>query len=127
MNSGVCRRTGVGWLMAATVVIALTAGAGVAQERFGALTGVVRDDSGAVLPGVTRAAVIEFAKAAGIDVQMRSIDVNQLLEADEVFVTNSAMGVMPVCRIERKAIGRDEPGEVTREVMRRYAESTGGT
>jgi branched-subunit amino acid aminotransferase/4-amino-4-deoxychorismate lyase len=75
----------------------------------------------AVLPGVTRGVVIELARAAGIEVQPRSVDVNQLLDADEVFVTNSAMGVMPVCRIERKAIGRDEPGEVTRRLADAYA------
>src|SRR5512134_3921234 len=53
MKSGVCRRTGVDLLAAAIAVVALTAGGAAAQERFGALTGVVRDGSGAVLPGVT--------------------------------------------------------------------------
>jgi hypothetical protein len=55
MKSGVCRRIGVGWLVPAFVALVTlaAASAGVAQERFGALTGVVRDDSGAVLPGVT--------------------------------------------------------------------------
>jgi branched-chain amino acid aminotransferase len=75
----------------------------------------------AVLPGVTRGVVMELAKAAGIEVRTTSIDVNALLDADEVFLTNSVMGVMPVCRIERKAIGRDEPGEVTRRLAEAYA------
>jgi branched-chain amino acid aminotransferase len=65
------------------------------------------------LPGVTRGVVLELARAAGIDVQTRSIDVKTLLDADEAFVTNSIMGVMPVCRIERKAIGSDKPGPLT--------------
>jgi branched-chain amino acid aminotransferase len=75
----------------------------------------------AVLPGVTRGVVIELAKAAGIEVRTTSIDVNALLDADEVFLTNSVMGVMPVCRIERKPIGRDEPGELTRRLADAYA------
>ena len=50
---------------------------------------------------------------------------NQLLEADEVFLTNSIMGVMPVCRIERKAIGRDEPGPMTRRLAEMYASVVG--
>ena len=58
-------------------------------------------------------AVIEMRKRLGIDVKLASIDVNQLLEADEVFVTNSIMQVMPVSRIERKAIGAEKPGEIT--------------
>src|SRR5688500_4246892 len=70
-----------------------------------------------VLAGVTRAAVIELARDANLGVKLASITVNELLEADEVFLTNSIMHVMPVCRIERKAIGDDKPGPVTRQVL----------
>ena len=66
-----------------------------------------------VLPGITRAAVIELAAAAGIEVQISAIEVNRLLGAQELFLTNSVMGVMPVCRIERKPVGNDRPGEIT--------------
>ena len=72
-----------------------------------------RDAASVVLPGVTRAKVIELAKGAGIETKLERIDVNQLLDADEIFLTNSIMQVMPVCRIERKAIGDDKPGPVT--------------
>ena len=47
--------------------------------------------------------------------------INDLLDAEEVFVTNSNMGLMPVCRVERKAIGQDKPGPVTRRLMEAYA------
>jgi branched-chain amino acid aminotransferase len=76
----------------------------------------------AVLPGITRAVVLEIAGQVGIDVQLTSIDVNQLLEADEVLLTNSIMGVMPVCRIERRAIGQDKPGELTMQLSKRFEE-----
>jgi len=66
-----------------------------------------------VLPGVTRAVVLELAAAAGIGAGREAININQLLDADEVFLTNSIMQVMPVCRIERKAIGDDRPGPIT--------------
>ena len=72
-----------------------------------------------VLPGVTRAAVIELARDAGVDVHLAGIDVRALLDADEVFVTNSVMRVMPVCRIERKAVGADKPGMLTTNLMDR--------
>lgn len=67
----------------------------------------------AVLPGITRQAVIELAAAQGISVKTAAIDINQLLDVDEVFLTNSIMAVMPVCRIERRAIGEEKPGPVT--------------
>jgi len=73
------------------------------------------------LPGVTRAVVLELARETGIETRLGAIDVNQLLAADEVFLTNSIMGVMPVCRLERKAVGVDRPGEVTVRIMKSYA------
>jgi branched-chain amino acid aminotransferase len=75
----------------------------------------------ATLPGVTRAVVMNLARDANLGVRTGPVDVNTLLDADEVFLTNSIMGVMPVGRIERKAIGRDEPGPVTRRLADAYA------
>ena len=82
----------------------------------------VRDSASVVLPGVTRGAVIDVAKAQGVEVRLERIDVNQLLDADEIFVTNSIMQVMPVCRIERKAIGDDKPGPVTTRLANALAD-----
>ena len=80
-----------------------------------------------VLPGVTRGAVFDLAAAEGIGVRRAAVDVGQLLEADEAFVTNSAMGVMPVCRVERKPLGgRDEPGPVTTRLMRGHERLVSG-
>jgi branched-chain amino acid aminotransferase len=70
-----------------------------------------------VLPGITRAAIVERARDAKLTVTLKGLTVNDLLEADEVFITNSIMLVMPVCRIERKAIGQDKPGPITRRLM----------
>ena len=67
----------------------------------------------ALLPGVTRGAVLEIAALEKISIRLASIDINQLLAADEVFLTNSVMQVMPVTRIEQKAIGSNKPGPVT--------------
>ena len=70
-----------------------------------------------VLPGITRGAVLDLARDAKLGVKLAGLTVNDLLEADEVFITNSIMLVMPVCRIERKAIGEDKPGPITRQLM----------
>jgi branched-chain amino acid aminotransferase len=74
----------------------------------------------AVLPGITRAAVLECARAAGIDVRLMAINVTTLLEADEVFLTNSIMRIMPVCRIERSAVGNEKPGSMTLDLAQRF-------
>jgi branched-chain amino acid aminotransferase len=75
----------------------------------------------AVLPGVTRAVVFELARAIGITAAPAALDVNAVLSADEIFVTNSIMGIMPVCRIERHAVGDDKPGPITRKLSDAYA------
>jgi branched-chain amino acid aminotransferase len=79
-----------------------------------------------VLPGVTRGAVFEIARAERIDVRPAAIDISRLLDADEVFLTNSIMGIMPVCRIERKPIGDDKPGPVTARLSRAYERMVAG-
>lgn len=75
-----------------------------------------------VLPGVTRAAVLEIAARAGIEAQERPISVDEVFEADELFLTNSMMGVMPVVRVERWPVGAERPGEVTRRIAAAYAD-----
>jgi branched-chain amino acid aminotransferase len=80
----------------------------------------------AVLPGVTRQAVIDLARRGGIEVRLAAVDVNALLDADELFLTNSIMQVMSACRIERKAIGNDEPGPLTRQLAAAYDEAVRG-
>lgn len=69
-----------------------------------------------VLPGITRGVVIECAHEAGIDVQRRMLSVDELLEADEVLLTNSGWGVLPVTAVEKKPIGDGNVGPVTQQL-----------
>jgi branched-chain amino acid aminotransferase len=87
-----------------------------------AVAGATPYPSSAVLPGVTRSVVFDLAREANMPVRLAAVNVNELLDADELFITNSAMGVMPVCRIERKAFGNDRPGPVTTALASRYRE-----
>ena len=73
-----------------------------------------------VLPGVTRGAVMEAAKAAGVAVDLRGLSINDLLSADEAFLTNSIMGVMPIGRVEQHAFAA-VPGPVTRTLSEAVA------
>ena len=69
-----------------------------------------------VLPGVTRLRVVEKAGAMGIKTTKRMMTIDDLLDADEVFLTNSSWGVLPVVRVEAETIGSGAVGEVTRKV-----------
>lgn len=68
----------------------------------------------AALPGITRAAVRSLAQELGIEAPAQRLEIAQLLEADEVFLTNSSWHLLPVVRVEQRTIGTGEPGPVTR-------------
>lgn len=69
-----------------------------------------------VLPGITRAAVLELAATLGIPLHRRMLTITDLLEADEVFLTNSSWHLLPVTRIEQKPIAGGEVGPITRQL-----------
>lgn len=69
-----------------------------------------------VLPGITRAALIELAKDQGIEVKRKMLSIDDLLGADEVMLTNSGWGVLPVTKVEQREIGSGKVGELTRQL-----------
>lgn len=73
-----------------------------------------------VLPGITRATVIELAVAGGLPVHEEAFTIEELRGADEVFLTNSMMEVMPVVRLGRHAIANEKLGDVTRQLAIGY-------
>ncbi|MGB2998398.1 MAG: aminotransferase class IV [Phycisphaerae bacterium] len=73
-----------------------------------------------LLPGITRAAVLELAAAVGVPAEQRPLSAREVLDADEVFLTNSIMEILPVGRIEKKEIGDGRPGPVTRKLAEAY-------
>ncbi|HCT45297.1 MAG TPA: hypothetical protein DF699_08800, partial [Phycisphaerales bacterium] len=58
----------------------------------------------------------EKAQAMGIKTTKRMMTIDDLLDADEVFLANSSWGVLPVVRIEAETIGDGKVGEVTKKV-----------
>jgi branched-chain amino acid aminotransferase len=78
-------------------------------------------DSG-VLEGITRKTVIELAPELGLDVQVRPLAVSELYRADELFLTSTAGGVMPVATLDGGPVGGSCPGPVSRAIRDRYWE-----
>lgn len=72
-----------------------------------------------VLPGITRMAVIDVARdALGIDTAKQMLSITDVLEADEVFLTNSSWQILPVVAVENEPIGDGQPGAVTKQLMK---------
>ena len=75
-----------------------------------------------VLPGVMRKTVIKAAKDEKIKVEEKRLVIADLLEADEIFLTNVIMGVLPVIAVEAKTIGSGKPGEITNKLGKSVSE-----
>lgn len=69
-----------------------------------------------VLPGVTRRFVLATARSQGLRVERRMLTIDDVFAADEVMLTNSSWGVLPVVRVEQHLIATGEVGEVTRSL-----------
>ena len=73
-----------------------------------------------VLPGITREAVLEIARASNIKILERQVELKELIEAEEAFITNSILELMPLTWLEDKPIGSGKPGKLTGDLLFAY-------
>jgi branched-chain amino acid aminotransferase len=81
---------------------------------------VTPPESSAILPGITRAHVLDLARAAGVPVELRAVPKAELAGADEVFICSSIRELVPVVNIDGQPVGPGVPGPVTRELLGLY-------
>jgi branched-chain amino acid aminotransferase len=77
-----------------------------------------------ILEGITRASVIELARAMGIEVIERAVDKSELFVADEVFLSGTAAKVTPVRRVETTELPTSRP--VMEQIRERLTAITEG-
>jgi len=75
-----------------------------------------------ILPGITRETILELASPLGINTLEDNIRLDELSQAEEAFLTNSLIEVMPLTELEGKPIGSGRPGSVTERLMAAYRE-----
>lgn len=75
---------------------------------------------GSILPGIARADVLKLAAAAGMAVQERLVSYQELAAADEAFLTNSMIEVMPLTSVAGRSIGDGRPGPCTLRLAADY-------
>jgi branched-chain amino acid aminotransferase len=73
-----------------------------------------------VLPGITRDAVLEIARTSNIKATERWVELNELIEAEEAFLTNSVLELVPLVSIEGRPVGSGKPGKLTRDLLFAY-------
>lgn len=74
-----------------------------------------------VLPGITRATVLEIARELDVPTGEEPLAPAVLDAAEEVFLTSSLREIVPVVAVEGRRVGGDAPGPVTRRIQEAYA------
>ncbi|MEM7540480.1 MAG: aminotransferase class IV [Pseudomonadota bacterium] len=73
-----------------------------------------------VLEGITRQTIIDLAPEFEIPVRVEMFSADLLYAADEIFITSTAGGVMPIVSLDGQPVGDGRPGETTLEIRARY-------
>ncbi len=81
---------------------------------------------GTILDGITRGSVLEIAKDFGIRTEERTITLDELMNADELFFTGTAAEVSPIGFVNGKKIGTGETGEMTKKIQEKFIEIVSG-
>ncbi len=77
-----------------------------------------------ILHGITRAAVLRFAREAQMQVEERGFTIDEAKEADEAFITSASTFVMPVVEIDDHTIGTGTPGPISARLREIYLEES---
>jgi branched-chain amino acid aminotransferase len=96
----------------------VTEGPGV--NVFAVRDGAIHTPARGVLEGITRLTVLEIAAELGIETRVDDLPISNLYAAEEVFLTSTAGGVMPVAELDGRAVGAGGPGELTRRIKQTY-------
>lgn len=100
---------------------------GFATEGAASNLFIVRDgrvvtppNSHLILPGITRDLVVELCREHELPVEEREISEAELREADEIWLTSSTREVVPVTRLNARAVGDGQPGPLWKTLARHY-------
>jgi branched-subunit amino acid aminotransferase/4-amino-4-deoxychorismate lyase len=75
-----------------------------------------------VLPGVVRRWVMDWALSEGLNCERRMITIRDVLDADEIFLTNSSWGVLPVSAVEAQLIGGGKVGPIAKQLVEAWSQ-----
>ena len=87
---------------------------------------LTNDERHSILLGITREAVLRIASDLGYPVEIRALELEDLLSADEAFFTGTAAEVTPIREVDGTVIGKQTPGPVTEEIQKVFFAATSG-
>ena len=87
---------------------------------------VTNDKDASILMGVTRASVLEIAKDLGIEAKVAPISVEDVLGADELFFTGTAVEVTAIREVDGRVMSGGKPGPITRRIQDTFNQAVRG-
>ena len=79
-----------------------------------------------ILPGVTRKVILELIQGTSFEYEETKITVDSFLAAEEIWVTNSTKGVIPIIELDGKKIGSGLPGEKYLQISKAFISKLSG-
>jgi len=73
-----------------------------------------------LLPGITRDLILEIAADAGLNYSESDISVDELKNADEIWLTSSTKEILPVTQLDNQPVGTGKPGPCWKDMLERY-------
>ena len=87
---------------------------------------LTNDQDSSILLGITRASAIQIARDLGYEVEVRALKLDELLDADEAFLTGTAIEVTPIREVDGRAIGNGARGPVTEAIQKTFFDIVAG-
>lgn len=87
---------------------------------FAVRDGTITTPGQGTLAGITRLTVMELCEEAGLACRGDTVGPNDVRGADEVFISSTAGGIIPVTEVDGAAIGNSRPGPITTQLRDRY-------
>ena len=82
--------------------------------------GILHTPARGVLEGITRKSVIDVAKSLGLEIRVDIVPVQMAYEADEIFMSTTAGGIMPITKLDDEPVNDGKLGPITKKIWDGY-------
>ncbi|MGH9852031.1 MAG: branched-chain amino acid transaminase [Blastocatellia bacterium] len=87
---------------------------------------LTNDEKSSILLGITRASAIRIARDLGYEVEIRALKLDDLLNADEAFLTGTAIEITPIREVDGRSVGSGARGPITEKIQKTFFDIVAG-
>ncbi|MGH9753356.1 MAG: branched-chain amino acid transaminase [Blastocatellia bacterium] len=87
---------------------------------------LTNDQNSSILLGITRDSAMRIARDLGYEVEVRALKLDELLDADEAFLTGTAIEITPIREVDGRAVGAGGRGPITEAIQNTFFDIVAG-